>query len=294
MKEHQKFPVEEPGQLLDFLLQHAKGRSRNNIKGLLKRGQITVDGKSCTDYARPLSPGQRVEILSYAPKGRSKAPFPILYEDHELLVIDKPAGMLSISTDKEREQTAYHIVTDYVKSANSAARVFIVHRLDRETSGVMLFAKSEEMKLALQDHWDELVTLRGYAAVVEGQPEPAEDTVTSWLKQTKTLFVYSSERKGDGKMAVTRYRTRMTNGEYSLLDIQLETGRKNQIRVHMSDLGHPVVGDKKYGAETNPLRRLALHADRLELAHPITKAPLRFETRAPASFLRLAKETKNP
>jgi len=168
--------------------------------------------------------------------------------------------------------------------------VFVVHRLDRETSGVLLFAKSEAVKFALQDEWDANVKRRGYVAVVEGAVEQETHTITSWLKQTKTLLVYSSAREGDGKLAITNYNLLTAADKYSLLDISLETGRKNQIRVHMKDIGHPVAGDKKYGAKTDPIKRLALHASALTLTHPTTGVELRLEARVPTAFARLFRE----
>lgn len=286
MKSNLQFTVQEESGLLPFLLASLKNRSRNNVKGLLRRGQITVDGVPCTDYARALRPGQRVEVRAGAPGGSAPMDMPILYEDAEIIVIDKPAGILSIATDRERENTAYRIVTDYVKAGAPSARVFIVHRLDRETSGVMLFAKNEGMKHALQENWDRLVQRRGYVAVVEGKVTPPEGTITSWLKETKTLLVYSSGREGDGKKAVTHYQTRKATQQYSMLDISLETGRKNQIRVHMRDMGHPVVGDKKYGAKASPLKRLGLHAAKLTVTHPVTGEEMAFESKVPGVFMK--------
>lgn len=286
MKKDLEFEVNTESALLPFLLSRLSGESRNYIKGLLKRGQIKVDGEMCTDYARPLSPGQRVHVLKAA-VAKHDAGLPVLYEDNDLIVIDKPAGMLSIATDSERENTAYRIVSSYVKSRTNSGRVFIVHRLDRETSGVMLLAKSEKVKLALQDNWNDTAIVRGYIAVVEGKVRPPDGTIKSWLKQTKTFFVYSSEKEGDGDLAVTNYKTVQTTDKYSMLDISLETGRKNQIRVHMSDIGHPVAGDKKYGASANPLGRLGLHASVLIIKHPSTGEIMRFEATTPDAFKRV-------
>ena len=261
-----------------------RGKSRNYVKGILKRGQITVDGKPCTDYARKLSPGQQVRVTQEAPSAKIELGFPILYEDEDVIVIDKPAGMLTVATDDERENTAYRMVTDYIKSKNKSGRVFIVHRLDRETSGVLLLAKSERVKYALQDNWDDAVLTRGYIAVVEGRPEPRDGTVKSWLRQTKTLLVYSSKNEGDGKLAITNYKTVKTADKYAMLDLSLETGRKNQIRVHMKDLGHPVAGDKKYGAATAPFGRLGLHAAALIVKHPTSGEVMQFEAKIPGVF----------
>lgn len=284
MKGNQELIVKQETSLLPFLLENLKNKSRNNIKSMLRRGQITIDGTMCVDYSRVLRPQQIVEVLALAPEAEYIMPFPVIYEDDEIIVIDKPSGMLSISTDKESENTAYHIVTDYVKNRDKTARIFIVHRIDRETSGVMLFAKTERIKRAMQDDWDKLVTCRGYVAVVEGNVIPAEDTITSWLKQTKTLFVYSSQYSGDGKKATTHYKTLQTSASYTLLDVSIDTGRKNQIRVHMKDINHPVAGDKKYGAKTNPLGRLALHANKLTITHPFTSEIMTFESKTPKTF----------
>ena len=286
MKKNPEFTVSTETALLPFLLTCLSHKSRNYAKGVLKRGQITVDGRVCTDYARPLSPGQRVGVLLSRSPSENKMSIPVIYEDDDLIVIDKPAGMLSISTDKESENTAYHIVTAYMKSRTKTGRVFIVHRLDRETSGVMLLAKSERIQMALQESWEDNAIRRGYIAVVEGEISPREGRISSWLKQTKTLLVYSSDRAGDGKHAITNYSALQVTDSYSLLDISLETGRKNQIRVHMKDLGHPVAGDKKYGAHTNPLGRLGLHAHILTVKHPITAENMTFEAKMPKIFLK--------
>jgi len=287
MKNNLTFNVTTKSTLLPFLLTCMSNKSRNYVKGILTRGQILVDGESCKDYAHPLLPGQQITVLQRAPETSAKMDIPIIYEDDEVIVIDKPAGMLSISTDKEHTNTAYHIVTDYMKSKAKSGRIFIVHRLDRETSGVMLLAKNERIKYALQERWDELALRRGYIAIVEGKVSPPEGEIKSWLKQTKTLFVYSSKEKGQGKLAVTKYCTLQSTDRYSLLDISLETGRKNQIRVHMKDLEHPIVGDKKYGALTNPVGRLCLHASVLAIKHPTTGEELRFESTVPGTFMKV-------
>ena len=284
LKKNPEFLVDEKNTLLPFLLTSLSNRSRNYIKGALKRGQITVDGAVCTDYAHALSPGTRIGVMLGQLTPEVKMSIPVIYEDDDIIVIDKPAGMLSVSTDKERENTAYHIVTEYMKSRPAPGRVFIVHRLDRDTSGVMLLAKNERVKQALQENWEDNAARRGYIAVVEGEVLPREGRISSWLKQTKTLLVYSSDKAGDGKQAITNYSVLQAAGGYSLLDISLETGRKNQIRVHMNDMGHPVVGDKKYGARTNPLKRLGLHAHKLTIKNPITSEEMTFESKMPKIF----------
>ena len=283
MKKNPIFVVETETALLPFLLACFSGKSRNYVKGILKRGQIEIDGTACTDYARILYPGQRVEALLHAGPVQAKLRVPILYEDADIVVIDKPAGMLSISDGKESENTAYRIVNDYVRACGGA-RVFIVHRLDRETSGVMLLAKSEQIKHRLQENWEASAVRRGYFAVVEGRVQPPEGNITSWLKQTATLLVYSCGEKGGGKLAVTNYQTLQASDAYSLLEVTLETGRKNQIRVHMKELGHPVAGDKKYGARTDPFGRLCLHAGVLTVKHPVSGEEMRFASPMPGDW----------
>lgn len=280
------FVAEHKDTLLPFLLEHIKGKSRNNIKSLLSKKQVQVDGKIITQFDHPLRPGQTVSVVPEKAKSAPSLPFDLLYEDEEIIVIDKPAGLLSIATEKEKNLTAYHIVTDYVKEKNKQNRIFIIHRLDKDTSGVLMFAKTEAAKRAFQDNWEDIVRLRRYLAVVEGVPEDAFGTVRSFLLETATHLIYSSSDK-TGKEAVTHYKLLKSDGEYALLDVKIDTGRKNQIRVHMKDLGHPVAGDKKYGAATNPMRRLGLHACELRLTHPETGQELCFTAKTPKEFKRM-------
>ena len=277
--------------LLEFLLGALSGRSRNHVKSLLTHREVSVDGMVVTQYDHLLRPGQIVRISRAVRREESPADaLEILYEDDELIVINKPAGLLSIATDKERVMTAYFLLTDYVRRDGPENRIYAVHRLDRDTSGVLMAAKNPEIQKALQDGWAELVTERSYAAVIEGKLDAKSGRVHSWLRETKTQLVYSSHTPGDGLEAITDYRVVREGNGYSLLAIRLLTGRKNQIRVHMKDLGHPVAGDKKYGAATNPAARLCLHADALELVHPFTHEVMRFEARIPRRLLSLLKE----
>lgn len=280
--------VTEPSGLLDFLLLRLSDKSRNNVKSLLTRKEVSVDGITVTQYDHALSAGQKVQISRSTgqPRNQNKM-LDILYEDNEMIVINKPAGLLSIATDQETELTAYHLLTDYVRLSNPKNRIFAVHRLDRDTSGVLMVAKNEKLKLALQDNWSDLVSDRGYMAIVEGQLNEKSGRIQSWLKQTKTMLMYSSNKAGDGLESITNYQVKRENANYSLLDIHLETGRKNQIRVHMKDLGHNVVGDKKYGAETDPLKRLGLHAYKLEFEHPFSHKVMCFQAQTPKCFATL-------
>ena len=208
----------------------------------------------------------------------------IIYEDKHIIVINKPANLLTIGTEKNRDNTLYRKVSDYVKKQHKSNKIFIVHRLDKDTSGIILFAKSEKIKTILQREWDK--TTRYYVALVEGiVTKPG--TIKNWLRETKTLYTYSSNIKNDGKLAITKYKPITNDNQYSLLDIEILTGRKNQIRVHMKDIGHPIVGDKKYGSTKNPIRRMTLHATYLKIIHPITNKEIEFNSYYPQIFNRL-------
>ena len=208
----------------------------------------------------------------------------IVYEDKYLLVVDKPSGILTISNDKEKYNTLYHEVHEYLKSKNT--KVFIVHRLDKDTSGLVLFAKNENIKNTLQDNWEEVK--RGYVAVANGLVNKDNDIIKSYLKETKSLLVYSTNDSKNGKIAITEYKKIKSNNKYSLLNIYIKTGRKNQIRVHLNDIGHSIVGDKKYGKIKNAnINRLCLHANYLEFIHPITKEVVVFNSDIPKLFLDL-------
>lgn len=287
------FEVKESDELLKFLLKVLSNKGRNSVKSILARGQVMVDGKWETKYNYALQPGQTVKILRNKESKRkaSLMGVTILYEDQDMIVVEKEAGWLSIATEKEKRRTALHQLMNYVKKEHPKNRVFIVHRLDKDTSGVMVFARSEAVKRKLQNNWDTVVKERGYVALVEGKLSKAKGTITSSLKETRTKLMYSSHKPNDGLFAKTRYRLMQGNEAFSLVEVQLDTGRKNQIRVHMNDIGHPVVGDKKYGAtEGNVIGRLGLHARRLRIQHPRTNQLMTFESDVPSSFLNKSKE----
>ena len=209
------------------------------------------------------------------------------YEDEHLIVVNKPAKLLSVANDKERVRTAYHMVTDYVKARQVDSRIFVLHRLDRDTSGVLMFARDPETKALFQSNWNGMVTRRGYLAVVEGVPKPDRDTIRSYLVETDTHLSFSGRPGPNAKEAVTSYQVVKSGGGYALLDVSIETGRKNQIRVHMKEMGHPVAGDKQYGARTNPIGRLCLHASELSFLHPATGKPVTFKAKMPRDFNRV-------
>lgn len=277
--------VSEPAELMKFLMEQMPEKGRNNIKSILTHRQVLVDDEVVTQYNYLLRPGQ-VVIVNWSlvrDNTRSRG-LKMIYEDADIIVIDKPAGLLSMASDKEKVFTAYHQLTDYVRQSNPDHRIFIVHRLDRDTSGVMLFAKNEWAKHSLQGAWKEILVDRAYIAVVQGRVKEEQGTIKSWLKETKTRLMYSSTIKGDGQEAVTHYKVLQKNSKYSLLEIRLETGRKNQIRVHMQDMGHSIIGDKKYGSTVNPIGRLGLHAHILAFNHPVSGELMRFETEVPKKF----------
>ncbi|MCW7491643.1 RluA family pseudouridine synthase [Leptospira sp. 2 VSF19] len=215
----------------------------------------------------------------FLPKGLS-----ILYEDRDILVVDKPAGLLTIATESEKSKTAYAALMDYVKkgSERSKNRIFIVHRLDRETSGILIFAKTETAKQTLQDSWDK--TKKVYLAVTHGVWKEKAGTIQSYLVESKAHRVYSTDNAELGKLSKTKFKVLKETPLYSLLEIELLTGRKNQIRVHLSDKKHPIVGDTKYGNDTRSYPRMALHSFSIQLTHPFNKESLTFETQIPAYF----------
>lgn len=218
----------------------------------------------------------------------------ILHEDRDILVVDKPAGLLTVSTERERERTAYFFLMEHVRRGNpkSRERVFIVHRLDKDTSGVLVFARSEQAKRHLQEHWNE--TRKTYLAVVHGHPKKAQDTITSYLAENSAHVVYSTSDKKQGKLSSTAYRVLKETKNLALLEVDLLTGRKNQIRVHLSDIGHPIVGDRKYGDPKDPQTKLALHAHSLTFDHPYSGDRLTFTAKPPRQFHALVGDWKIP
>lgn len=281
------YTVNEPSELLPFLLTHITGRGRNAIKSILSRGQVSVNGKVVTQHNFQLQQGHTITIDQEKPvQVTEMIGLTIVHEDEDLIVIQKDAGLLSIATAEENELTAYRQLMEHVRLSNPKNRIFVVHRLDRDTSGVMMFAKSERIQQALQTTWKDTVKERSYVALVEGAVKRPEGTISSWLKETSTLKMYSSPHEGDGQHAITHYKLIQANRHFSLLEVKLETGRKNQIRVHMADIGHPIAGDKKYGAQTKTVGRLGLHARLLSFVHPTTGELMTFESPIPKTFLK--------
>lgn len=280
-----EFVVREEVGLFEYLM--SLGFNRTRVKQFLKYQSVSVNSKTIVTHDLHLHPGDRISLSfekKTAPVTAPKFGIQVLYEDDTVLVIDKPAGLLTIGTEKERTKTAYFQLNEYLKGRNpdKKERIFIVHRLDRETSGLILFAKTEASKRMLQKNWNAVDKL--YLALVEGVPKEKEGTMSGYLNETSTLMVYEDKGSKKSKYAVTRYKVIKCSRENALLEIALETGRKHQIRVHLSGIGHPVAGDQKYGSKTDPLKRLALHAYRLSFQHPLTKKSMDFESKPSGAF----------
>lgn len=284
------FTVPEGTRLLDYLFAVLSDKSRTTVKSYLTHRQVYVNDRVTTRYDLPLRAGDRVTVRRKRGYDLCESPLlNIVYEDDYLIVADKKYGLLSVATDKTGEKTAYRILSEHVKKEDPRNKIFVVHRLDRETSGLMLFAKDEKTQETLQRNWEEAVIERTYVAVVEGVPQPESGTVRSYLAESSAFKVYPSTPE-KGKLAVTDYRLLRSGGEYALLELSLKTGRKNQIRVHMQQIGHSVAGDRKYGGRSCSINRVALHARRLGFVHPATGKVLSFDTGIPKKFNLLLKQ----
>ena len=278
--------VKEPCELLEFLLLTFKDQSRNSVKSLLGSHRVSIDGAPVTQFNFKLYPGDTVIISNSPIRRKTRSNLPIIYEDNDLIVINKPTKLLSVPSDNEKGSTAFRMVNDYLQQKDKHNRAFIVHRLDEDTSGVLMFAKNVKMANALTDgdNWNNLTKKRGYYAIIEGQLEKKEGTITSYLKKNAQNMMYSSKKKGDGQLAITKYKVMSETKDYSLVDVNIETGRKNQIRVHFGDLGHYIIGDDKYGEPSNPLKRLGLHAYELDIINPLNGKLMKFKAPMPKEF----------
>lgn len=282
--------VSEPMPLMEFLLANLTDHKRTSIKELLKHNQVAVNGSPMSQFNHKLKPGDQVKI-NFTREWRVfyHRRLKLVYEDDDIIVVNKGYGLLSMGTDKIKDGTAYSILREYVKWSDPRNKLFIVHRLDRDTSGLMMFAKNEEAKNTMQHNWNNMVLNRKYLAVVEGTPDQAEGVIKSYLAENAEHEVYSTPDPTLGQLAVTRYKTLASKNGYTMLEVELDTGRKNQIRVHMKEMGHPIAGDRRYGAKSSPIHRLALHAQTLRFAHPVTRKEMNFETPVPAGFTKMVK-----
>ena len=278
------YHVKQPMQLLQFIEHALNGVSRSRAKAILSGGGVRVDRKNTRQFDLELRPGQVVEISKRKPKGELQSKFvKIVYEDPQIIVIEKAPGIFSMATS-HHAFCVKQVLDDYFHRTHQKCTAHVVHRLDRDTSGLLVYAKTLQAEQILEHNWRDIVTDRRYLALVSGELPQKQGSVESWLKDNKAYFTYSSPVDNGGKYALTHYRVLRTDGKHSLVELKLETGRKNQIRVHMQDLGHPVCGDIKYGNGDDPIGRLALHAYRLNFYHPMTGEPLRFETPVPKGF----------
>jgi RluA family pseudouridine synthase len=288
------YKVNRSDTLLEFLLRKCN-TSRNNVKSLLTRRQVLVNGSVVTQYNFPLAKDDEVKIAKSSVEGKTatkktpasprvqrKPNIKILFEDDDFLAIEKPVGLLSVESDKETE-CAYSYALEYLRISGKTARPYVLHRIDKETSGVLLFAKNPKVHSMMKMHWSESVVKREYVAVAEGTFEKKEDTLVGYLRENKNNLVYVTQDP-TGQKAITRYQVWKENENYSLLRVEIDTGRKNQIRVQLHAAGHPIVGDEKYGFTKNPFNRLGLHASKLEFIHPITKEMVSIVSSVPSEF----------
>lgn len=286
-KNNTVFKVDKEMELMDFLMEKMPENSRNSIKSMLKYKRVMVDDKPVSQFNYKVKEGQSVSIGKSAVATHNLKGVQIIYEDDDIIVIDKENGLLSVGTAKEKDKTAYNILKNYLKEKDPKNMIFVVHRLDRDTSGIMMFAKSAKAQDKLQTNWNDMVKERTYVALVEGNMEKDSDTIESYLAENKAYVTYSTNNQDEGKKAISKYKVLKKNKNYSLLEVNIETGRKNQIRVHMQDIGHSVVGDKKYGSTKNPLKRLGLHAHSIAFIHPTTGKMCSFTSKIPDNFLSL-------
>jgi 23S rRNA pseudouridine1911/1915/1917 synthase len=272
--------------LLDALQILVHGASKRTLRQMLSQGRVTVNGVPCPFANRPIVPGDVLEIGSRRMPKKLPHALDILYEDDDILVIRKPVGLLTVATADERERTAFAYLRNHLREHNPRQKLYIVHRLDKFASGILVFAKSENAQSILKDIFSKHEIQRKYWAIVEGIVEKDRGTIQSILAQDRSFRMHSTQDPRQGKLAVTHYRVLRRLRDITTLEVTLETGRKNQIRAHLSEMGHPIVGDQSYGSTQNPLGRLGLHAFHLGFKHPIQGNPLAFQTEPPPEFVR--------
>lgn len=275
MKKDIEIKVNENGKLLAYLYGELSNIARGKVKSYLEHRQISVNGMVTTKFDHPLKAGDAVKISMSEGSVKTHG-IEIIYEDEYLVAVNKPAKLLSVPSDKEKERTAYTRLRE-----NRRGELYVIHRLDRDTSGVLLFAKKKEICTEMQDNWNNVVTLREYMAICEGHFERKKGRCDTLISENSVHVMFSGR---EGKRAITDYEVIRESEEYSLVRVKLLTGRKNQIRVHMKELGNPVVGDKKYGSETNPIGRLGLHASALGFIHPVTGKEVKISARSERKF----------
>lgn len=277
-----KYTVQHPATLLEALGMLAPDSSKTTLRSWLKEGRVAVDGTVLKDGSAIVAPGRTITLG--AKKCLIGGGIEILFEDAHIVVIDKPSGLLSVATASETDKTAHSFLKDRY------SKVYVVHRLDKDTSGVMLFARTEQACRQLNAMFEKHDMRRCYTAVVEGKVDAPSGTWQSYLYEDEQYVVHSSPHPGRGALAKTHFEVETATNRYSLLVLTLETGKKNQIRVHCQEALHPIVGDKKYGALYDPIKRLCLHAHHLSFLHPITQKPLSFNSAPPKEFMMIVKK----
>lgn len=264
-----EFKVYRETTLLEFLFLKFPSTPKKNVKSLLAHHQVAVGGVPISQFDYPLCPEDVVTVSQKSIAKREGKGLKVIFEDDDIIAIDKPSGLLSVATEREKGHTAYRLVSEYLDPRGKGARAYVVHRLDEDTSGVLIFAKNLQTRETLQSSWQEIVVKRGYYAIVEGHLPDKEGTLSDYLYQDSFQLVRVSKEKGKGKLAITHYRTIAEKDGYSLLDVNIDSGRKNQIRVQLGHIGHHVIGDDKYGEPSDPLKRLGLHAYELAFSNPL-------------------------
>ncbi|MGZ4779673.1 MAG: RluA family pseudouridine synthase [Thermoanaerobaculia bacterium] len=269
--------------LLDALAALFPDASRTTLRQMLQTRRVRVNGELEIDAKRALEPRDEIVVLSRAEAVTLPPSLTLLHEDDDVIVVIKANGLLTVPTEREKEETAQALLNEYLRQ-KGGGHIHVVHRLDRETSGVMIFAKNFKTREALKEKFAEHDIDRVYVAIVEGKMNPPQGTIASNLLERPNLRMESVKRHPNAKAAITHYQTKEVAGPYSLLEVTLETGRKNQIRAHLSEAGHPVIGDAFYGSRVNPLQRLGLHAELLGFTHPTSGKRMRFTAPVPRSF----------
>ena len=282
-----EFKVHGECELLEFLFSKFPKLSRNAVKSILSGHYVSVNGAPVSQYNLKLSKDDVVIVSKQRISRKNRQDLPIIFENEEFIVINKPSGLLTIPSDNEKGRTAYRMVNDYVQQKDKHNRVFVVHRLDEDTSGVLMFAKNPKIKDILQKNWNDIVLERGYYAIVEGKMPKQQDTLVNYLAENSLNLMYVTSDKVKGKKCLTQYNVLKSNEKYSLLDVNIDTGRKNQIRVQLGHIGHHVIGDDKYGEPSDPIKRLGLHAYKLKFVHPVTKKIVEFKTDIPKEFSKI-------
>lgn len=287
----QEYRVKTPQKLEDFLLHIMQGKSRTALKQMLQNGSINVDGTQARRLDMELKQGAQVFVGQKAePQFNMPKGLRIIWEDKWLIIVKKEAHLLTVGNNSDREHTAQAYLNAYMRFKGEGKNIFIVHRIDRGTSGILIFAKSELAQQKLRTNWNEAVLSRRYVAIVEGIMEQQTGTIDTWIEENQYTLAMEVCKEGKGKHAITHFKTIKHNNQFTMLELELETGRKNQIRIHLKHIGHPIVGDKKYGAQTDPCNRLCLHAQQIEFKHPMTGEIMEFTSELPREFTDIFKQ----